>query len=177
MENNEVWADVPGYEGFYRVSNTGRVARCKQLLPCLVLEGKRVHIRELKPIARYAGRLSVALCLPGEKPKWHQIHRLVLMAFVGPCPEGMECRHLDGDHLHNHLDNLKWGTRTENMRDKRIHGTQTEGEQSPRAKLTEDDVRAIRSSKATGRDLAAHYGVSQVAICFIKNRKTWKHVA
>jgi hypothetical protein len=177
MENIEVWADVPGYEGFYRVSNTGKVARCKQLLPRLVLEGKRVHIRELKPIARYAGRLSVALCLPGEKPKWQQIHRLVLLAFVGPCPEGMECRHLDGDHLHNHLNNLKWGTRTENMSDKRVHGTQPEGETCHKAKLSEEDVRQIRASKATTRALGEHYGVSQVAIVFIKNRKTWKHVA
>lgn len=177
METTEVWADVPGYEGFYRVSNTGRVARCKQLLPILVLEGKRVHIRELKPVARYAGRLSVALCLPGCKPKWHQIHRMVLQAFVGDCPEGMECRHLDGNHLNNHLNNLQWGTRTENMRDKRRHGTQTEGEAHFQSKLTEDDVRAIRASNWTGRDLAAHYGVSQVCIVFIKNRKTWKHVA
>src|SRR5271167_2615180 len=114
----EVWADVPGCEGFYQVSNFGRVMRCKQLLPSLVLEGRRVHIRELKPVSRYAGRLSVALSLPGLKPKWHQLHRLVLLAFVGPCPEGMECRHLDGNHLNNRLGNLEWNTHLVNMQDK-----------------------------------------------------------
>lgn len=45
------------------------------------------------------------------------IHRLVLETYVGPCPKGMECRHLDGNRTNNHLHNLCWGTHLENMED------------------------------------------------------------
>ncbi len=51
------------------------------------------------------------------------VHRLVLEAFVGPCPDGMECRHLDGNQTNNWLDNLAWGTKQENEADKIRHGT------------------------------------------------------
>ncbi len=54
-----------------------------------------------------------------------QIHRSLLETFIGPCPEGMECRHLDGDPLNNNLGNLKWGTRYENMQDKIIHNAKS----------------------------------------------------
>lgn len=54
----------------------------------------------------------------------HQfIHRLVLMTFVGPCPEGMEACHLDGDVLNNGVENLRWDTHESNMGDKKEHGT------------------------------------------------------
>ena len=49
-------------------------------------------------------------------------HRLVMFAFVGPCPPGQEVRHLDGDKLNPSLDNLVYGTRSENMRDMVRHG-------------------------------------------------------
>jgi hypothetical protein len=48
-------------------------------------------------------------------------NHLVLEAFLGPRPEGMECRHLDGDRANCRLDNLRWGTHSENERDKRRH--------------------------------------------------------
>lgn len=173
---NEIWKDVPGYVGFYQVSSKGRVMRLKQILPSLTERGKRVHLRELKQIPRgVGGRLSVTLCAYSET-KWFQVHRLVLLAFVGPCPEGEECRHKDGNHLNNNLGNLHWGTRTENMRDKTEHGTQLIGEKNHNAKLDEDAVREIRASKETIRELAKKYGVSSTAICFIRTHKTWGHV-
>jgi hypothetical protein len=51
----------------------------------------------------------------------------VLEAFVGPCPSGMECRHLDGDVNNNNLQNLVWGTHLQNMRDSIKHGTFSHG--------------------------------------------------
>lgn len=52
-----------------------------------------------------------------------KLHHLVLMAFVGPRPEGMECRHLNGIPYDNRLSNLVWGTRRENCGDAMKHGT------------------------------------------------------
>lgn len=170
------WADVPGYEGLYRVNKFGTVERLQWLLPRLHEEGVRRPLRELSQIPRGRGqRLSVCLC-KNNSPKWFQVHRLVLLAFVGPCPEGMEGRHLDGNHLNNWLGNLEWATHEVNMQDKTFHGTQLIGVKSPRAKLTEDDVKEIRVAPGTERELAAKYGVSQVAVHFIRTRKTWKHV-
>lgn len=51
------------------------------------------------------------------------VHRLVLEAFVGPCPPGKQCRHLNGDKADNKLTNLAWGTPSENNYDRVRHGT------------------------------------------------------
>lgn len=176
----EIWRDIPGYIGLYQASSEGRIRSLDRTI-CqeFILSGVRVPrsgggIR--KPGEGYAGRLGVILSAYGEQKRL-QVHRLVLMAFRGVPAEDLDGLHNDGDHLNNRPENLRWGTHTDNMRDKVRHGTNTEGEKHPNVKLTEDDVRAIRSSNWKGRDLAAHYGVSQVCIVFIKNRRTWKRVA
>lgn len=109
------------------------------------------------------------------------VHRLVLEAFVGPCPAGMECRHLDGDKSNNRLDNLCWGTKSENYHDKVKHGTVNvaKGTQYNRSGLTEDDVREIRRRREAGerpRDLAKEFKITQASVCDIAARRTWKHV-
>jgi len=72
------------------------------------------------------------------------IHRLVMEAFVGPKPEGMECRHLDGNRGNPRLENLVWGTPVENQADRNTHGTSNSGEQHPLSKLTEKSVVQIK---------------------------------
>lgn len=67
------------------------------------------------------GYVTIALCR-GKERILFRLHRLVLEAFVGACPPGMECRHLDGNPSNNCLSNLKWGTNFENMQDKIKHG-------------------------------------------------------
>lgn len=171
----EEWKDVVGYEGFYQVSSEGRVRSLVRLLPAAVQAGIRKEKQILAFGSNKQGRLQVALSAYG-KVRRFQVHTLVCTAFNGPCPEGLECRHEDGNCANNRPGNLSWGTHTDNMRDKRKHGTQTEGGDSPRAKLTEKQVLAIRKDKRTMRAIAKDYGVSMVAIVFIKNRKTWKHL-
>ena len=171
----EVWRDIPGYVGSYQASSEGRIRSLCMVHPDQVRSGVRLQKKVLSPGAGYAGRLGVSLCMYGT-PKRFQVHRLVLMAFKGMPDGDLDGLHNDGNHLNNRPDNLRWGTHTDNMRDKRIHGTQNEGETSPNAKLTEDAVRAIRLDKRTSRAIASDYGISQVAVVFIKNRKTWKHV-
>lgn len=51
------------------------------------------------------------------------VHELVLEAFVGPRPDGYTCCHNDGDPFNNHVDNLRWGSRSKNEYDKVFHGT------------------------------------------------------
>jgi HNH endonuclease len=77
--------------------------------------------KQLRPYRSKTGYLSVTLWT-NRVPTRKFVHRLVLEAFVGPCPTGLECRHLDGDPSNNRLDNLRWGTRLENVADTIRHG-------------------------------------------------------
>jgi hypothetical protein len=71
-----------------------------------------------KPYLQADGYL--VYCLMGHKTR--KVHQLVLEAFVGPKPEGGVCRHLDGNRTNNHITNLRWGTRSENSKDRWDHG-------------------------------------------------------
>lgn len=101
--------------------------------------------------------------------KYVLVHRLVLLAFVGPCPEGMQTLHKDDDPTNNNLSNLEWGT------PKRNHETiDRTGENNGRSKLTPEDVIAIRASTELHTVLADLYGVAAGYISQIKKGKTWK---
>jgi hypothetical protein len=102
-----------------------------------------------------------------------RLHRWVLLAFVGPCPHGLEGCHNDGNPLNNRRDNLRWDTRAANTADSVRHGTKTPppyhpcGETHPRARLSNADVRAIRATtigRGVKAQLARAYGVSQTSI-------------
>jgi hypothetical protein len=110
------------------------------------------------------------------------IHRLVLEAFVGPCPEGMECCHNDGNPLNNSLENLRWDTHKANMEDQLRHGSRAfcRGEQVHAAKLKESDVIEIHrllAEKVTRSRIAQKYGVSSGTIYLIATGKNWRHLA
>ena len=110
----ERWLPVPGFEGYYEVSDHGRV---RSVTRRIHLYGGRTPIspgRVLKPDTSHWHR--VKLSKDGQVTR-KSVHRLVLEAFVGPCPEGMECCHWDDDHTNNHLSNLRWDTRSANRLD------------------------------------------------------------
>ena len=105
------------------------------------------------------------------KAKYVLVHRLVLLTFVGECPDGCETLHLNDNHADNRLSNLKWGTRKDN------HKTiDRKGKANGRAILTEDDVLMIRTSDETNKSLAAHFGRSVKYIQNIKRGINWTHI-
>ena len=114
----------------------------------------------------------------------HLVHRLVLETFVGPCPEGLECRHLDGNELNNNLDNLAWGTKAEQIEDKKRHGTfdnsgQLPGEGHWNNKLTEQQAIEIRTRAKNGERpcrLCKEFDVSEATIRDIRDGKSWRHL-
>jgi hypothetical protein len=133
-----------------------------------------LRLSKSKSHARY----PAVLLSKGGKKSVFRLHRLVLEAFVGPRPPGLECRHLDGDEsnpaLYDRDGNrrLVWGTRQENEADRVRHGT------SP-AKLSPSDIPAIRLLLARGeskRELGRRYGVSAACIRNIEVGRTWSHV-
>jgi len=107
------------------------------------------------------------------------VHRLVLEAFVGKRPEGLECCHGDGDPANNRLENLRWDTSKANGADLIRHGNSNRGSRSPQAKLTEAQVKGIKrrlarfSGYGSGTALARQFGVSPDAISLIKHGKAW----
>lgn len=114
FDDLEVWKPVPGYEGLYEVSSIGRV----KSLPRLRVKG---GIMKLRPGNKSGCYLAVALSKHDVRVV-HYVHYLVLLAFVGPRPEGLEVRHLDGNDLNNTLGNLAYGTSAENKADVLRHG-------------------------------------------------------
>ncbi|MBM4587599.1 hypothetical protein GS507_05245 [Rhodococcus hoagii] len=109
----ESWRPVPGYEGSYEVSNHGQVRG----LDRYGSDGRRVAGRVLTPGRHHRDRhLQVNLCKDGVA-RTTLLHRLVLEAFVGPCPDGSVACHWDDDPDNNHVDNLRWGTLEDNARD------------------------------------------------------------
>lgn len=109
-----------------------------------------------------------------------RIHRLVLETYIGPCPKGMECRHLDGNKQNNSLGNLCWGTHQENETDKLVHGIIPRGIRHSLAKLTEKDVRMIIYTYRTGlfsmREIGIQYGITATSVYNILKRRTWGHL-
>lgn len=115
---HERWLPVVDWEGLYEVSDLGRVRSLSRRGGNNRLYGGKI----LKPTPiNKSGHLSVTLCRNDVDTK-ALVHRLVLAAFVGPCPEGQEGRHLDGDPSDNRLIRLAYGTRQQNMLDIRDYG-------------------------------------------------------
>lgn len=144
-----------------------------------VLSNRRGRWKALKPGTAKSGYQVVVLCNDVEQ-KSVNVHRLVLEAFVGPCPDGMECCHNDGDRSNNGLDNLRWDTHSENCQDASRHGTLlgVRGEQNHNSKLTEGDVNSIRAAFADGESptqIAARFGISRRYVYSLAQREWRKH--
>lgn len=117
---SERWKPVRGYEGFYEVSDLGNVRSVDRI----ARHGHRLRGKPIasRPNPERGGYVYVSLSRDGQMYT-RRVHRLVLEAFVGPAPEGMEGCHNDGDPANNALSNLRWSTHQENIWDKEIHGT------------------------------------------------------
>ena len=134
---------------------------------------------ELKPLKTTAA--PDGRCQVNPRGKSRRVSRLVLEAFVGPCPEGMEACHFpDRDTRNNRLENLRWDTPRSNQADRKIHGTSNAGERNGSARLTEAQVTEIRRRREDGEPvllLAQEFGVAQVTVRAIVSRRIWKTVA
>lgn len=127
----------------------------------------------------------------GYGQQWHagkiwRCHRLAWVLTHGPIPKGQCVCHRCDNPLCVRIDHLFLGTQRENLRDMLKKGRrrprsigQWIGSRNVRAKLTENDVRAIRSEYAAGsslRKLSAKFGIAHTAIASVLHRRTWAHV-
>lgn len=172
---SEIWRPVVGFCDSYEVSNLGRVRSLDRIINIHRYgreETRRRSGQSLTPRRNpIHGHASVQF---GSKN--YGVHRLVLEAFVGPCPPGMECRHANDVPDDNTLSNLSWGTRSQNRFDGMRNGRRWFGERHGSAKLTDKDIHVIRALPSTylQREIALWYGVSRSEIGFIRSGKRWK---
>lgn len=174
----EEWRPVVGYEGRYEVSDHGRVRRFHSGGGCHKRLDEPVVMRPFKTSQGYR---VIRLSSAGQKTSF-SVHRLVLFAFVGPCPDDHECAHWNGTRDDNRLENLRWATRQENHQDKVRMGrvAANHGEDCPNTSLKEAQVVEMRTLYAEGgvthQDLADRYGVSSKSVVGrIINGKRWIH--
>ena len=175
----EQWRPIPGSEGFYSVSDLGRV----RSEPIPARHPGRQRGRILKCCLDSKGYPQFAMSLPGGQCIRMKVHRAVALAFLGARPPGAQINHKSGDKLDNSVANLEYVTCRQNIR----HGWRTglynagrrRGEKSNSAKLTAEDVRQIRTLSSTMSlpALARQFGVSKANIWQIIKHKTWQHVA
>lgn len=169
------YRDVPGYVG-YRVGSDGSVwtRRTKGRVPGLSDTWRRMKTPNSSSGYRVIGFRSGAKNLD-----LRYVHRLVLEVFVGPCPDGREACHADGDKENNRLSNLRWDTPVANAADKESHGTVSRGERNGHAKLKPDQIPEILRLHSEGwqaSHIATRYGVTAAAIRSIISGKNWKHI-
>jgi hypothetical protein len=165
----------------YRVGDDGSA------WSCLVPGGRTTRVGPWHPIRSHAcsayGHQVVSLQIDG-RLKTFALHRLILEAFVGPRPSGMQCRHLDGNPRNNRIENLRWGTPKEDGQDRIRHGTATRkgvnrGERNGGARLTAAlvvEMRRLRDEGMTVPEIARRFGVSLRHAGDVVRGRHWGHL-
>jgi len=124
---SEEWRAVPWYEGSYEASDKGRV---RSLDRCIFdKNGVKYRLSGILLALNPNSDGYPSVCLSGVTKT---VHRLVLEAFVGPCPDGLECCHEDDEPTNNCLSNLRWDTKSENQKDSYRHGRKGHGQKRVR---------------------------------------------
>lgn len=160
MENNEIWKDIPGYEGHYQASNLGNIKSLKQ-------KSERI----IKPAPDMEGRLKLSLYQNGTKEHF-KVYTLVALTFIGERPEGYDVCHIDGDFSNNNLSNIKYDTKSQNRVDMYRYGSK-----NVRGKLDIEEVLEIRRLYKTGKyyqyQIAEMFNIQQSTVGRIILKKTF----
>ena len=178
----EIWKPIPGFDQQYFASDMGRIKSAARVVTKVHRNGKvmrqsyKERILSCKKADKLGHRSTTLTGINGEQTLF--VHRLVLLTFVGPCPDGMEACHSNGNASDNKLSNLRWDTHFGNSQDRKEHGMYAVGEKHVMAKLSAKDVRDIRmriSNGESNKSISADYPVNAKTIWSIKVGKNWSH--
>lgn len=168
VEHSEEWLPIRGWEGLYSVSSLGRIRS----------EASRLAARKIIRRVTKRGRdgyLGLTM-MRGGKRQDALVATLVMEAFVGPKPDGLQINHIDGNRENNALANLEYVTGDRNQEHATENRLHPFGTRHHAAKLTEGIVRLIRRIDASPTLLAERYGVTPATIRSARIRRTWRHV-
>ena len=165
-----------GYPG-YAIGDDGSAWSCR---PC-VRSGLTIQWRRLVAYPDKQGYLHIS-CQVGGKLARPKVGHLVANAFIDPRPGRLDLCHGDGNNQNNRVENLRWGTRSDNMRDALRHGTfhvvGHPGERNANSKITTAQVEEIRNTPGKSHvEWARELGVTPTAIYSIRAGRTWKNEA
>ena len=169
----EIWKHIPGLENIYCASNLGRIKSIERKIEILGSVTKKIFTRKIKecilsPANHTSGYLFVNL---DRKHMGKPVHQLVALAFMGEPKQNQEVLHTNGDKQDNRIENLRYGTREENM-----HDIYFQGGKAGCGKLTLNEVNEIRdklNNGITGNCLASEYFVSASTISRIKRKESF----
>lgn len=138
-------------------------------------------LKKMKTFDSYGYRL---IQIGGKKNYWTvKVHILVCIAFHGPKPKNKTMvAHYNGIRHDNRPENLRWATNSENMLDRRRHGTHlyAVGTKNSNCRLTEYDALLIRRLKSeyfiSDKDLSKWFEMSVSSLNNIVKRRSWKHI-
>lgn len=181
---SETWKAIAGYEGYFSVSDLGRIRSETRTVPHKRHGSVTYTGKMLSPTIteRGANRYCLINLTKDGKGKSWLVHRLVAAAFVDNPNDQNVVNHIDGDGTNNRASNLEWISAQENTEHAYRLGLAkgNVGIKNPSAKLTVDDVRAIkeliREGQMTQRAIAEKFGVVPMVITDIKKGRTWTHV-
>lgn len=174
----DLWKDIPGYDDNYQASNRGHIRSKKRVVFKRHRSG--VLMQQTYPEKILQGTLGrngysiIHISIRGIKQQVGA-HRLVLLAFIGPCPLGMEACHKNSIPNDNEPENLYWGTHEQNMRDRKNRGKYPKGKEHPMRKLSPTQAKSIMKSSEVGRVLAKKYNIGTSQISRIKRGKSWQN--
>jgi hypothetical protein len=176
---DEIWKDVVGFKGIYKVSSLGRLKSLERI----VVRKNDVRLRINEKIilgSDHHGYLYTTLRKKDCRVQKF-IHVIVAEAFIGVKPEGKEVCHFDGNRKNNCVNNLRYGTRSDNVRDAIAHAThytpfRKKGSERSQAKINEEIAKLIKNSADSSYVLAKRFNVSRSLISNIKRNRAWTHV-
>lgn len=157
----EIWKQIPNKEA-YEASNLGNI--------------RKKDSKKLLKLSTNHGGYKVV----GIYTEQYRAHRLILNTFVGPCPKGLQCAHLNGIRDDNRVENLKWVTPKENTFHRIAHGTISinVGEENPNSTVPNEDVVGIRWLASKGfnyTEIANLLGANNSTIYkIVKNKRRVK---
>lgn len=178
ITKQEIWKDITDFEGYYQVSNLGRVRSLDREI--LYNRGQTPYLakrngRVLKPTTSNA-YCEVTLTV-GYKKEYKLIHRLVAETFIPNPYNKPQVNHIDENKLNNRVDNLEWVTALENQQHALTNGARPYGINSYNSKIDREDCKKILKLfykyKLNAEEIAEVYNCSAGLILNIKDGKTW----
>lgn len=165
---NEIWKDIPGYEEYYEVSNTGLIRRKAYIMKCRLTQD---------------GYPAITLCGKGKQLS-KTIHRLVAESFIENPDNKPQVNHKDGIKSNAMASNLEWATSSENVNHALNLGlkdkTWQDGEKNVNSKLTKEQVLDIREKCKIMKISKVHKDfypeMNYNTIYGIKTRRLWKNL-
>lgn len=171
---DEIWKSIPGYEGFYEASSTGRI----RSIPRISITGAFLPGVVRKQCAQKSGHLGVGFSKDGVI-RTINTHKIIALTFLGERPKGMFIRHANGIPTDNRVANLSYDTPRQNNLDRYVHGVSPTGDESHLSKYTETQVAEIWALKGvmSSRLASVKVGINARYIRRIWSREIRKHDA